>query len=122
MARILLVEDDPLVLAVYQMALKQLGYSVITAEDGPQALGIYREQGPEIELVLTDITLPELSGISLAQALRQQNPAIKLVAMTGYPMDSRAREGLLQDFVAWMQKPVGIEQLAQTLSRVLRQG
>jgi CheY-like chemotaxis protein len=118
---ILLVEDDPLVLAVYQMTLKQLGYGVITAQNGQQALAIYREQDSEIDLVLTDITLPGLSGVSLAQALRQQNPAIKLVAMTGYPMEPTAREDLLQHFATWMQKPIGIEQLAQIINRVLQQ-
>jgi two-component system, cell cycle sensor histidine kinase and response regulator CckA len=118
---ILLVEDDPLVLAVYQMTLKQLGYGVVTAQNGQQALAIYREQGLDIDLVLTDITLPGMSGASLVQTLRQQNPEIKVVAMTGYPMEPKAREGLLQDFATWMQKPVGIEQLAQIINRVLQQ-
>jgi DNA-binding NtrC family response regulator len=103
------------------MTLKQLGYGVITAQNGQQALAIYREQDSEIDLVLTDITLPGLSGVSLAQALRQQNPAIKLVAMTGYPMEPTAREELLQHFATWMQKPIGIEQLAQIINRVLQQ-
>jgi DNA-binding NtrC family response regulator len=99
--------------------LERLNYRVLTAIHGRQALEIYGRRQDEIALVLTDVTMPELGGIALAQALCEQNPAVKVVAMTGYPLGPEARARLAQNTTTWVQKPLSLRQLAQTINQAL---
>ena len=116
---ILLVEDDSVVLDALEAMLTALGYQVLTANNGQQAMEVYDEQKDEIALVLTDVTMPEMGGMALAQILQEQNPMIKMVAMSGYPLEE-AKDTPSQGFVAWLQKPTSIEQLARVVSRALK--
>ncbi|MFQ5612067.1 MAG: GAF domain-containing protein [Anaerolineae bacterium] len=116
---LLVVEDETEVLEVIQAMLTQLGYQVVTASNGQEALTVYNRQGDNIALVLTDITMPEMGGLVLAQMLQNQDPTLKVVAMTGYPREAKDFGLLAQGVVDWLPKPVNIEQLAQTMSRLL---
>ncbi|HEX9925795.1 MAG TPA: response regulator [Anaerolineae bacterium] len=116
---LLLVEDEPSVLEVVQLMLEQLGYRVLTAMQGQEALGIYDQHQDEIALVLTDMTMPELSGLALVQALRDRNPAVKIVLMTGYPLETDGKEALEQDSIIWLQKPLTFAELGQTINELL---
>lgn len=118
---ILLVEDDLPVLEVTQAMLEHLGYSVITATNGRQALEVYDQHQDQIALVLTDITMPEMGGVALAQNLRAKYPAIKIIVLTGYPLEGEAKELLDQGVIDWLQKPLNRRELAQTISRSLNQ-
>jgi len=118
---ILVVEDNPTVLETSQAMLKYLGYKVLTATNGRHALEIYEKHHAEIGLVLTDITMPDMGGIPLSKALHQQNPTLRVVALTGYPLDSNreAKSWLAEGIVDWLQKPLSLETLAQKVSRWL---
>jgi GAF domain-containing protein/CheY-like chemotaxis protein len=116
---ILLVEDDLAVLEVTRVMLENLGYRVITAPNGRQALEIYADHHDEIALVLTDMTMPEMGGVILAQSLQAKYPAIKVIALTGYPLEAESKELLDQGIVDWLQKPLNRYQLAQTIRRSL---
>jgi CheY-like chemotaxis protein len=117
---ILLVEDDTDVLEVTQAMLEHLGYRVVTATNGRHALEIYDQYQAEIALVLTDVTMPEMGGIVLAQTLQAKYPAIRVIALTGYPLETESKDLLAQGIVDWLQKPLNRRQLGQTISRSLK--
>ncbi len=117
---VLLVEDEPSVLAVGQAMLKYLGYRVLTATNGQEALVVYAEYKTEIALVITDMIMPEIDGVALFHALQIQNPEIKVVLMTGHPLGKKALEIKSQDREEWLQKPLSMAQLAQVVSRTLQ--
>ena len=118
---ILLVEDSPMVREVTKVILKRLGYQVLTAANGRDALRVYEQHRAEIALVLTDVTMPEMSGIALAQALRDQDPDLKVIALTGYPLEHQDKELLAQGIVAWLQKPLDdMSQLGRIIHEVLK--
>ena len=117
---ILLVEDNSSVLAVTQSILERLGYQVLTATDGLKALEVYQRYQDTIKLVLTDVTMPEMGGLELCEALRAQNNAVKVVAMTGYPLKVESEDLLAQGITGWLAKPLSIEKVAQEMNQALR--
>jgi hypothetical protein len=80
---ILVVDDEPEVRAVVGEFLEDFGYRVALADSGSEALARLRDD-PSVELLLTDIRMPEMSGIELADAATQQNPRLKVILMSGY--------------------------------------
>lgn len=120
---LLLVEDDLNVLEVLKTILMRLGYQILMAANGWAALEMYGQYRDKIALVLTDVRMPELDGLTLAQILHEQNPAIRVILLTGYPLDldPEAEDLLAQGIVAgWLEKPVGLEQLAQIVNQALK--
>ncbi len=118
---ILLVEDEPGVLAVGQAMLERLGYRVLAARHGQEALELYPAHQSEIDLVLTDMVMPQMNGVNLFFALRAKNPGVKVVLMTGYPLLGEDAEALLaQGMVDWIQKPIMVASLAEVISRALQ--
>ncbi len=116
---ILLVEDNATVLSVTQSMLSQLGYKVLAATNGRHALDMYERYKDEINLILTDITMPEMGGVDLCKALRAKDKSVKVVAMTGYPLKMAAEDLLAQGIVGWLAKPLSIEKVAQGMSQAL---
>ncbi|UCC86533.1 MAG: PAS domain S-box protein [Anaerolineales bacterium] len=117
---ILLVEDEPTVLLVGQTMLERLGYRVLTAVNGQQALKLYSADQDEIALVLTDMVMPGIDGMTLLRALKAQNPSVRGVMITGYPMRGEGVEEFpAQGIVGWLQKPLTLTELAQVVSRAL---
>jgi signal transduction histidine kinase/ActR/RegA family two-component response regulator len=118
---ILLVEDEPVVLEVCQVMLEHLGYRVLTATNGQQGLAVYSAHQHDIALVLMDMVMPVMGGVQLFHALRELQPSVKAVVMTGYPLEEKGRQLLAEGILAWIQKPLNPLQLAQTIARVLQQ-
>lgn len=116
---ILLVEDNRSVLEVVEAMLKDLGHQVLTATNGRRALELYEQHQDNIALVVTDLTMPEMGGLALAEALHDKNRAVKILGMTGYPLNVKNEDLLAQGIVGWLQKPLTLEQLTQQLKRVL---
>jgi signal transduction histidine kinase/putative methionine-R-sulfoxide reductase with GAF domain len=117
---LLVVEDELQVLQVIQTMLRRLDYRVMTATNGQDALEIYHHEKEDIELVLTDVTMPEMGGLALAESLRKLDPHVKVVALTGYPLGSADKELLSRGFVEWLQKPLKLELLARAIHRALK--
>jgi two-component system cell cycle sensor histidine kinase/response regulator CckA len=115
---ILVVEDNPAAREALVSCLQELGYRVLTAPDGRRAVNLHRERGKEISLVITDMVMPEMGGRALSQQLRRQSPAVKVVALSGYPRDEGTM-ALAPDFVDWLQKPVTVDRLAEVIARAL---
>jgi len=121
---ILVVEDEEKVRGLSRRILESLGYQVLTAANGREALEIYRtteracpEQGRGIDLLLTDMVMPEMGGKELIQELRKENPHLRAVAMTGYVLAEDLQELKEEGSLEVVYKPLD----TNTLARVVRQ-
>ncbi|WP_456434185.1 PAS domain-containing hybrid sensor histidine kinase/response regulator [Thermosulfuriphilus sp.] len=117
---ILLVEDEDSVLEALRSSLEALGYRVISARGGAQALEIYTERASEIALVITDMVMPEMSGLELLRRLKDLNSYVRVLLLSGYPLGEDQR--FLKDLkdVAWLHKPVGIKELSMAVAKALK--
>ena len=116
---ILLVEDDVDVLDVAKAMLKRLNYHPLAATDGEEALKVFKQYSNKISLVLTDLTMPKMGGVTLSLALQELKPAVRVVVMTGYPLKGSAKALLSQGVIEWIHKPLSIRQLAYLVNRLL---
>lgn len=119
---ILVVEDDENTLEAVCEILKTLNYYALPAANGTQALEIFERRHEEIELVISDMVMPEMSGSKLYTKLQKVKPDIKMVIITGYPFEEQDRELLGQGSVAWIQKPFVMEQIASAIREALVPG
>jgi len=119
---ILLVEDNPLIRQSTEEMLKMLGCQVITAVNGQEGLIIFQAQPNDIDLVISDIDMPEMGGVELYHRLQEKFPDFKMLIITGYPLDERAKLLFEQEKVVWMQKPYEIQELARKIGEALQGG
>jgi two-component system, cell cycle sensor histidine kinase and response regulator CckA len=116
---ILLVEDEDQVRTVVLGALRRQGYRVISAHNAGEALLLCEQHLDAIDLLLTDVVMPQMSGPELAKRLCAARPGMKVVFMSGYTDDSIVRHGVLESGLAFIQKPVTPRLLATKLREVL---
>jgi two-component system, cell cycle sensor histidine kinase and response regulator CckA len=114
---VLVVDDEPLILAFAEEGLSALGYRVVKAEDGARAYEIYSQRAAEIDFVLMDIVLPGMSGIDAARKLHEINPRVKIILSSGYSGRGKAQEILDAGVVDFIGKPYTVEMLSRVLSR-----
>jgi PAS domain S-box-containing protein len=119
---ILLVEDEPDVRELTRMALAQKGYSVIVACNPEDAERACEKSGEEIQLLLTDLTLPGRSGRDLAKQLTARHPKMRVLYMSGYTFNIIAQGGMLDEGVVFLQKPFTPSVLAEKVREVLDRG
>jgi two-component system cell cycle sensor histidine kinase/response regulator CckA len=120
-ATILLVEDEPAVRSLVQEMLQQLGYTVLVAPDGYEALKLAEENRAEIHLLLTDVIMPLMNGHELATRLEANRPGTKVLYMSGYTYDVLAFHGIGRE-IDFIQKPFSAAELAEKLEKVLSAG
>ena len=116
---ILIVEDDPAVLALSSRALEAQGYTVLAAADGTAALRVVERHGGPIHLLLTDLVMPGMSGRDLAAHLAARRAGIRVLYMSGYPGDAVVHRGALAPGSAFLQKPFAPDGLARKVRDVL---
>ena len=116
---ILLVEDEEPVRDVAHGILERSGYSVIEARDGAEALLISERHAGAIDLLLTDVVMPKMSGPELARRLASSRPGVKVLCMSGYTDDAAFRHGLVDAGFAHLQKPLTIGTLTRAVRAVL---
>jgi CheY-like chemotaxis protein len=116
---VLVVEDDPQVRTIAQRALADAGFNVLEARDGYHALALV-EQQKHIDVVLTDLAMPELGGRELAQRLAAIRPGLPVIFMSGYTDDDLTRRGLLEAGAPYLEKPFSPQDLARMVADVLR--
>lgn len=115
---VLVVEDQPQILRVAERVLTGLGYRTITAGSGEEALEIAKERD-HIDLLVTDVVMPKMSGRRVADALVSIFPALKVLFMSGYTPDAIVHHGVVDEGVTLLQKPFSKEQLASKVREVL---
>ena len=118
---ILVVEDDPTVRQFVHAVLERAGYRVICAEQGREAVEVYQQRENTIDLVLTDLVMPEMDGTVLASKLKNLNPAVRVLYMSGYAADADVRHGCLDGGIPLMQKPFSPNDLLKKVREALSQ-
>ncbi len=118
---ILLVEDQEQVLELTRMMLEMHGYSVRPALTPAAALAICRETADPIHLLLTDVIMPEMNGKELKNQVQNLRPDIRTLFMSGHTEDIIAKNGILDEGVAFIQKPFSNEELAKKVRLILDQ-
>jgi CheY-like chemotaxis protein len=113
--KVLLVEDDPDVQLVTVEALRYMGYSVLTADDGAAALDTI-ERDPEIDVLVTDVVMPGMSGVDLLQQARALRSHLKVLLVSGY---ARGQLPTIPDGCDFLAKPYRVEELEARLRRLL---
>ena len=116
---VLVVEDDPAVRALTRRVLQERGYSVLEAGDGTEALRLAEEYDGPIDLLVTDIVMPEMSGRKLAENLRTMHPAAKILFMSGFTETDVIQQGLLEPGAAFVEKPFSPDGLAERVREAL---
>jgi CheY-like chemotaxis protein len=116
---VLVVEDDPHVRAYTVEVLRELGYGVFEASDGPSALGLLKGRKNRIGLLFTDVVMPTISGRELADRARELRPELKILYTSGYSHDAITHGGRLDPGVALIAKPFTFQALADKIAEVL---
>jgi signal transduction histidine kinase/ActR/RegA family two-component response regulator len=117
---VLIVEDEEMLRQLARDILQDCGYHIIEAASGRQALDLWQRHGTEIDLLLTDMVMPEgVSGVELAEALVAESPALKVVYMSGYTADEINDEVLQRTRASFIQKPYGHAELSQAVRTAL---
>jgi len=111
---VLVVDDEPLVLAFAERGLRRLGYEVLLAESGERALEIFRKRTGEIRYVLLDVVMPEVSGLEICRRLREIDPQARVIVSSGYS-GRVAREALDAGASRFVSKPYTLEELSMAL-------
>jgi PAS domain S-box-containing protein len=118
---VLVVEDEPQVRRMAARALAQAGHRVLEAADGRDAISLLARAGQGIDLVLTDVAMPGMSGRELAERLREARPDVRVIFMSGYADDEIVRRGLLDPEQPFIQKPFTPAVLVQRVAELTEQ-
>ncbi len=116
---ILLVEDEPDILNLVMMMLEEMGYEVIVAKTPGEAIRLANEHSGSIDLLMTDVVMPEMNGRELAKNILSIYPGIKRLFMSGYTSNVIAHHGVLDEGVCFIQKPFSSKSLGLKLREVL---
>jgi PAS domain S-box-containing protein len=116
---LLLVEDDDAARELTSEVLEDLGYQVIAASNGVEALDAAARHAGRIDLLLSDVVMPKLGGRELAQHLRDARPQLRVIFMSGYTADTVLRQGIAGGEETFLQKPFGVQQLGRIIRETL---
>jgi two-component system, cell cycle sensor histidine kinase and response regulator CckA len=116
---VILVEDDPAVRALSRQVLTRHGYVVLEAKDGSEAIRICQQYPGTIDLLVSDVVMPIMSGLQVAQRLRQMRPRLKTLFVSGYPDDALDAHGVLKAEITLLPKPFTPSALANKVRSVL---
>lgn len=114
--RILVVDDEPNIRALFQDALQRSGYQVATAASGPEALSLAGNQ--RFDLAFLDIKMPGLNGVDTLKALKQLNPEVNVVMITGYAAEDLVAASLNSGAFVCLTKPFGVAQILEVVRTI----
>lgn len=118
---VLLVEDEAAIREVAQILLKELGYIVLIAGTPGEAIKLARTHTAKIQLLITDVVMPEMNGLELAKLICDIKPAVKCLFTSGYSADVIAHQGVLDEDVCFLPKPFSMHDLALKVHQALGQ-
>jgi len=116
---LLLVEDETQVRDLTARMLKDLGYTVLAAATGEEAIALARQQAGKLSLLITDVVMPNMSGKQVADALSAQQPGMRVLYLSGYTENTVIHHGVLDSNVEFLAKPFTREALAQKVNDIL---
>ncbi|MGD9106283.1 MAG: PAS domain S-box protein [Desulfobacterales bacterium] len=116
---VLLVDDEDMIIDVGRDVIKKLGYKVMTAKSGKEAIEIYKNKEAEIDMVILDMIMPEMGGGDVYDHLKDVNPDIKVLLSSGYSINGHANKILSRGCNGFIQKPFNIKDLSQEIRAVL---
>ncbi len=116
---VLLVEDEDTVRNVTTLLLESLGYRVLKAANGQQAMRLFETSSEKIDLLMTDVVMPDMTGQEVAEALLARDPSLTVIFQSGYTYDVMVRQGIWDAQVAFLKKPFSREVLSQKVREVL---
>ena len=116
---LLLVEDEPLILRMAKRVLSELGYTVLTASDGLEALEVLGRHAGDVQLLITDVVMPKMSGRELAARVTALRPDIRVLYSSGYAADAIGEDGVIDDGINFLAKPYEPSRLADAVRDVL---
>jgi PAS domain S-box-containing protein len=116
---VLIVDDEEIILNVASELLQELGYRTHIARTGLEAVDVYHQQQDEIDVVILDMVMPEMSGEEIYKKIRQMNPEVKILLASGYSIDGKASQILRYGCNGFIQKPFNIEELSRKLRELL---
>jgi len=119
---ILVVEDDEPVRRVIRRSLERLGYTLLVAPDGREALGALQNAEGPIHLLLSDVVMPHMGGRELSERIRELHPEVGVLLMSGYTDDQVIRQGVRDADVAFLQKPFTATELSWSVREALDRG
>ncbi|MEW5898933.1 MAG: response regulator [Bacillota bacterium] len=119
MARVLVIDDEEGMCWALEKALEEEGHQVFTATCGLAGLAVFKAQ--EIDLVLCDIKMPDISGLEVLEQIRKKKPNVPVVIMTGYSTLSVALEAIKKGAVSYLTKPFHISQLKELVQKTINQ-
>jgi len=109
---ILFVDDERMVTDVVHHMLQRLGYGVIVANSGQEALEMYRIHGTNIGLVILDVVMPEMDGCETFHQLRSLDPDVKVLLCSGFSPDGRAQDAISRGCLGFIRKPLSMKKLS----------
>ena len=115
----MLVEDDASILKLGEMILSDLGYTVLPTPSPTQAIQLANESTGKIDLLITDVVMPEMNGRELSEQLRTLHPDAKVLFMSGYTANVIAHRGVLEDGVYFIPKPFSKKDMAVKIREAL---
>ena len=118
---VLLVDDEEPVLDVGRDLLKAMGYRVLSARDGQEAIEVYKENQDKIDIIILDMIMPNLSGGKVYDELKEINADVKILLSSGYSIDGQASEILQRGCNGFIHKPFSINELSGKLREILEE-
>jgi CheY-like chemotaxis protein len=116
---VLVVEDDQITRDAIQSLLKAYNFWALAAANGSEAIRIYRSLGKMITLVVTDLVMPEMGGVALYRALQEESPDVKVLFITGHPLEKDSQALLEKGNVHWLQKPFSARDFGAAMQDLL---
>ena len=113
---ILLIDDEEMVIEISEMMLQKLGYKVLKAQDGHEGLQLFETNKTEIDLIISDLEMPEMNGKEVLDKLREIDPQIKVMLSSGALIDTDERSIINEGFDGFLKKPYSMTTLSEKMS------
>jgi len=119
---ILVVDDEEMVLSLGSEIVKMMGYDVLEARNGGEAVEIYRENKDKVDMVILDMAMPDMNGGEAYHRMKEIDPEVKVLLTSGYGIEGQAGEIMKHGCDAFIQKPFSISNLSGKIREILEQG
>ena len=117
--KILLVDDEEMIIDVAEQILEMLGYTVLTAKGGDEAIEIFNRDNQTIDLVILDLIMPNADGGHVYDVLKGIDPDVKVLLSSGYSIDGKASEIMARGCNGFIQKPFSVETISEKIKEIV---